>query len=313
MGLRTALGLKAAKFRKRSPDPKFGVLSFGYENFFAFDEKLQRDGSYDINLGDNAQSIAARQLWRELLVDDEQIITVNRDTLSTYSGPPCLLIMNAVFFQQSFPVPPAIHPIFVGFRADADVISHNVAYFKRHEPIGCRDVATTACMMSHGIDAFTSGCITLALPPRIKEPTDGRLLVVYGSEFPSSVLPHIPTSLSEHCQIIYHRLPVAEFPVSRRTQLLAEAYERYLLDIYRETAAIVLTSLHHVAAPCMAMGIPVILCRLAKDDRFSFLEELTPVYTPDQFSSINWSPLPVDLSVVRENIRNLIAERRRLS
>jgi hypothetical protein len=139
MGLRTVLGLKRSISLSRTKGPKFGVLSFGYQNFFAFEEKLQRFGAYDINLGDNAQSIAARDLLRELGIGDERIITVNRDTLARYAGPPCTLIMNAVFFQQSFPLPASIRPIFLGFQADEQVIKDNIALFKSHQPIGCRD------------------------------------------------------------------------------------------------------------------------------------------------------------------------------
>lgn len=308
MGLRTALGLKGKKAVTRSgPGQKFGVLRFGYENFFAFDELRRRDGSYDVNLGDNAQSIAVRNLLRDIGVGDEQIITVNRDTLSKYAGPPCSLIMNAVFFQQSFPLPPTIRPIFIGFQADEHVISSNLGLFKLHEPIGCRDSATTERMKNHGIAAFTTGCVTLTFPPRVQEPEDGRVLIVYGSEFPSSVLQYIPKELSERCEFIYHRLPVDEFPVSVRTHQLAETYEKALLDRYRATAKLVLTPLHHVAAPCIAMGIPVIVCRSKNDDRFSFLEELTPIYTPDQFSSIDWHPDELDVSSSRNRIRELLA------
>lgn len=308
MGLRTALGLKGKNAATRSPPGhKFGVLRFGYENFFAFDELRRRDGSYDVNLGDNAQSIAVRNLLRDMGVGDEEILTVNRDTLSKYAGPPCSLIMNAVFFQQSFPLPPTIRPIFIGFQADEHVISSNLGLFKLHEPIGCRDRATTERMKNHGIAAFTTGCVTLTFPPRVQEPEHGRLLIVYGSEFPSSVLQYIPKELSERCEFIYHRLPVDEFPVSARTHQLAETYEKALLERYRTTATLVLTPLHHVAAPCMAMGIPVIVCRSKNDDRFSFLEELTPIYTPDQFSSIDWHPAELDVSGSRDRIRELLA------
>ncbi|HET6390995.1 polysaccharide pyruvyl transferase family protein [Hyphomicrobium sp.] len=308
MGLRTALGLKGKKAASQSrPGHKFGVLRFGYEDFFSFDERRRLYGSYDVNLGDNAQSIAARNLLRDLGVGDEQIVTVNRDTLAKYKGPPCSLIMNAVFFKQSFPLPPAIRPIFIGFQADEHVISSNLALFKLHEPIGCRDVATTERMKAHGISAFTTGCVTLTFPPREQEPEQGRLLIVYGSEFPSSVLRYIPKELSEQCEFIYHRLPVDEFPVSERTHQLAETHEKALLDRYRRSAKLVLTPLHHVAAPCMAMEIPVIVCRSKNDDRFSFLEKLTRVYTPDQFSSIDWNPAKPDVSRIRDSIRELFS------
>ncbi|WP_423414834.1 hypothetical protein RLW55_16730 [Hyphomicrobium sp. B1] len=306
MGLRTVLGLKRSKTLSRSKGPKYGVLSFGYQNFFAFEQQLQRSGSYDINLGDNAQSIAARSLLREFGIGDEQIVAVNRDTLPHYSGPPCTLIMNAVFFQQSFPLPASIRPVFLGFQASEQVIKDNIALFKLHQPIGCRDTATTERMRRYGVDAFTTGCITMSLPRREEEPADGCLLIVYGSDFPSSVLQYIPKDLSERCEFIYHRLPVAEFPVSAHTCQTAESYERVLLDRYRTTAKLVLTPLHHVAAPCMAMGIPVIVCRSDSDERFSFLKDFTPIYTPETFAAIDWKPEPIDVSAVKSRIREVL-------
>lgn len=306
MELRTMLGLKRSKTLVRSKGPKYGVLSFGYQNFFAFEQQLQRSGSYDINLGDNAQSIAARSLLRELGVGDEQIVAVNRDALPRYSGPPCTLIMNAVFFQQSFPLPASIRPVFLGFQAGEQVIKDNIALFKLHEPIGCRDTATTERMRNNGVDAFTTGCITMSLPGRELEPADGRLLIVYGSDFPSSVLQYIPKDLSEGCEFIYHRLPVDEFPVSARTCQAAESYERVLLERYRATAKLVLTPLHHVAAPCIAMGIPVIVCRSESDERFSFLKDFTPIYTPETFAAIDWKPEPIDVSAVKSRIREVL-------
>jgi hypothetical protein len=51
----------------------------------------------------------------------------------------------------------------------------------------------------------------------------------------------------------------------------------------------------------MAMGIPVIVCRHKSGPRFSFLERLIPIYLPDDFERIDWSPTPVDLGSGQPN------------
>ncbi len=308
MGIRSALGLKQARLPLWRRSQKFGVLHFGYENFSPLNQSLRDYGAYDVNLGDNAQSIAGRLLFNELNIDDDRIISVNRDTLPAYAGPPCSLLMNAVFFKWCFPLPPAIRPIFAGFQASENVIRENIAIFKLHEPIGCRDTATTEIMLAHGIRAFTTGCVTLALPRRDQTPAEHKLLIVYGKDFPSQVLRCIPPKLLDNCELIYHRFPVSEHPLSPKSCLAVEAYEKSLLDRYRRTATVVLTSLHHVAAPCLAMGIPVIVCRKQIDKRFSFLRELIPIYTPEQFESIDWRPSQVDVSRVRENFKTVLAD-----
>ena len=79
---------------------KVGVLGFGYAGFDSFKEQLDRTGHYTVNLGDNAQTIAARALLLKLGVRAEDIITVDRDTLPSYDGEPVALIMNGVFLRK---------------------------------------------------------------------------------------------------------------------------------------------------------------------------------------------------------------------
>lgn len=285
---------------------KFGVLSFGYDGFSWFEDQLAKTGAYTVNLGDNAQSIAMRDVYRRLGVGDDQIVSVNRDTIPAYAGPPCILVMNGVFPKHSFPIPANITPVFVGFHAKADVINDNLDTFKRFEPVGCRDIATTRRMTAAGIRAFTTGCVTLTLAPREAAPPRTRLLIVYGSEFPASILRHIPRDLSDTAELIYHRHPVGLYPLTPERCSEIERYENSLLQRYRRDATLILTPLHHVATPCMAMGIPVIISRFANDDRFSFLETLMPIYTPERFAKIDWRPRPVDVSRVRSDLLSTI-------
>lgn len=289
---------------------KFGVLTFGYDTFSFFNANLKKNGYYDTNLGDNAQSIAARNIYRHFGIPDDQIIPVNRDLLPQYTGEDVALIMNGVFFKQSFPLPSSIKPIFIGFHASEAVISEQLALLKQHEPIGCRDDWTTSILQKFGIRAYTSGCLTLTLlPRRAQELKSEKLLIVYGSgagRVPIDVFKHIPKHLSGTVDLIYHRLIHSQFPMTDEMIDQAEKIEEAMFRRYRNEATLVLTSLHHVAAPCMSFGIPVIICRERNDVRFSTLEKLTKIYLPETLSNIDWHPAPVDISAIRSTLFKIV-------
>lgn len=282
---------------------KTGVLEFGYSGFKGFERKWKESGNYSINLGDNSQSIASRYVLNELGISD--VIGVDRDNLKTYSGERCAVVMNGVFFNNSFPPSPDVTPIFVGFCANENVISGNVSYLKAHEPIGCRDTATRERLLAHGIKAYLTGCVTMALPKRDKEPEKSKLFIVYGHNvgaLPPNSLRSMPVKLGRTAEFISHRQPVWSFPIDANERLSVERYEKYLLERFRDEATLMLTSLHHVAAPCVAMGIPVILCRYQKDDRFSLLKQKMPVYYPGTFGDIDWNPGVADFSEIKTKI-----------
>jgi hypothetical protein len=288
---------------------KFGVLTFGYDSFTNFVDQLESQGFYETNLGDNAQSIAIRHVYRHFGVRDDQMIDINRDSLPQYDGEPALLLMNGVFYKTAFPLPAAITPIFVGFHAPEPVIIEQQDFLRLHQPIGCRDEGTTARMRKLGIEAFTTGCLTLTLPRREEEPKGEKLLIVYGSgagRLPPTVFRSIPEHLLSAAELIYHRFHASRFPFDMEMRREAELYEEALFARYRREATLVLTPLHHVAAPCIAFGIPTIICRESNDVRFSYLKNLLPIYTPDKIEQINWSPPAVDVGAAHAELLRLV-------
>jgi hypothetical protein len=117
----------------------------------------------------------------------------------------------------------------------------------------------------------------------------------------------MPASLLDHSDFVYQRIPLPHFPLNETECLEVEAYARALLDRYASTAKLVVTPLHHAATPCMALGIPVIICREQMDPRFSYLSTFIPVYTPETFGAIDWSPAAVDIEPVRHRLEGLVA------
>src|SRR4030095_12382108 len=160
---------------------KYGVLTFSYNNVTSFRDALEKSGFYSVNLGDYMQTLATRNLYRALGIADGDIIDIDRDSLSSYGGDKVVLLMNAVFFRWSFPIPQNIVPVFVGFRTDARTASNHLDFFRRHQPVGCRDVETTDLFRAHRIEAFTSGCLTMTFQDRPQQPAKPKVFVIFGS------------------------------------------------------------------------------------------------------------------------------------
>ena len=281
---------------------KYGVITFSYDGFDHFGKDLARHGHFTANLGDSAQSFAARALFKRL-GHCGNVVSVDRDTLVNYEGPPVSLLMNAVFRPTCFPLPKAITPIYLGFNAKADTLPLIAPYLKAHEPIGCRDTATAEFLTQLGIASFVSGCVTLTLPKRQITPGTGLTYFVYGAgngRLPMNLFNHAPPHVLDGAEIIFHRLPLFEYPLGKEQQCAMETYEIDILHKLKNRARLVVTPLHHVAAPCMAMGIPTVICRKKADARFSLLSQMTPIYEPETFGKIDWEPAPVDVTTVAQ-------------
>jgi len=282
---------------------KFGAPAFSYKNFRHFARDRVKSGFYTINLGDNMQTLAVKALYGKLGISEGDVVSVDRDSMASYTGSPVCLIMNGCFYRWSFPIPENIIPVFIGFQAREDVISEFVDFFKRHEPIGCRDQVTADLFQKHGVAAFTTGCLTMTFGVRRSPPANGRVLIVYGSgagAIPQGILKHIPGHLLDNAEFIFQRKVVHSYPLNETEMEHAELYARHLLRDYRHRASLVITPLHHAAAPCMASGIPVIICRERDDPRFSYLRTITRVYLPEDFPNIKWDVKPVNIAPIRK-------------
>lgn len=118
-----------------------------------------------INIGDYVQALASSQFYPR--VDG----FLDRDTdLASYDGEPCKIIMNGWYMHNPANWPPSdkIDPLFVAVHInslakDALTTPESIKYFKKHEPIGCRDHYTMELLKKKGVDAYFSGCMTLTL------------------------------------------------------------------------------------------------------------------------------------------------------
>ena len=207
------------------------------------------------NIGDDLQSLAACQHLpaRSMVFVDRDMI--HHDMHNDFGAGRTALIMNGWFSgnAEAWPPAPSIHPIFVGFHVIdrfKPAVERHAQYLKAFEPIGVRDAATGQFLESLGIRTQTTYCLTLTFPRRERAPAAGKVFIVDAEDIA------IPRSLRKGAIKMTHSMP----PLGPEATL---PFAQKLLDMYEEEASLVITTRLHTALPCMAMGIPGGVLRLA--------------------------------------------------
>lgn len=223
------------------------------------------------NLGDDVQSIAC------LPFVGQNPEPLDRDTLALQErDEKYILIMNGWWADQptsAFPPAACIIPVFIGFHIAAQhtehfLKPHCLEYFKKHQPIGCRDAYTTAILQQHGIDAFFSGCLSTSFE-KIEGPDNGKIYLVDAERIDYL----IPDEIRQNATRLTHRFAGND---DARNNAVKD-----LLDAYRNKPSLVITTRLHAALPCSAMGIPVVLFFHPDDPRASTATQIgLRIYKP---------------------------------
>lgn len=268
--------------------------------------------SQSINLGDQIQSLAAKQFLPQ--VDGY----VDRDEPKGAEVLPSgKIIANGWYLHsgRSWPLPANLRPLFVSMHIDPSRYSFFreqaiCDYLKSQEPIGTRDHATRDFLRSIGIEAYFTGCLTLTLPTPKVEKTERVLLV----DCPIGFRDLLPTKLRTHAVSISNESSRLKRTIQRRfesvrrkcfppsisekaeakfeSKLLEEGSQ--LLETYA-SSRLVITSRLHCALPCLAMNVPVVfLTPLKSDTRFGGLLDLLWHVDRENFAEEmrrhNWVP-----------------------
>ena len=263
------------------------------------------------NVGDHIQIIAARLLLSRLGVVPSRFIDRDNEIKSVPwlddQAAPVGIILNGWFKRNGveWPPHPKLIPIILGFhirpmRCPELVSDASIEYFRRCQPIGCRDVYTTDLLQSKGVDAFTSNCLSLALPSRIVSTREQTEVFVVSRD--ERLTDYIPGSIGPY-QFISHYSGTTDFQSN-----LMKAAE--ILKIYRTRAKLIVTTLLHCALPAIAMGIPVVVFYPINDgsahesdrERFSSLRELVPIYHLQKTEAVNWDPVSINVSKTKQLI-----------
>jgi hypothetical protein len=263
------------------------------------------------NLGDHIQIISGLRLLSRLGIEPTRFIDRDNEIRSApgldEENGPVGILLNGWFKtnRAEWPPHPKLAPLILGFhirlfQCPELVSDASIDFFHRYQPIGCRDVYTEALLRSKGIDAFTSNCLSLALPRRIDDPaTQTEIFVVSRDE---RLKDHFPPSIGPYT-FVSHYSGSSDFAAN-----MTRAKE--LLEGYRLRAKLIVTTLLHCALPAIAMGIPVVLFYPLNDEtahasdreRFSSVETLLRVHYFDGIESVDWNPKPIDVGNLKLKI-----------
>lgn len=271
------------------------------------------------NLGDCIQNIAVEQIYEKLGIASSELLQINRDDLPSYNGAECKLIMQAWFGNTNGTFPmlwsAKISPIFLGMHISNNNNTRQIfvkqKVYERMQQlhnIGCRDRNTRDFLLSHGVDAYFSGCMTLTFDKRHNKIKNGKIFVVDLQPKAARRLPKRIKSKSDFS--ITHLYKFNKHPITKQEARAFEQHARDILDRYKNEAKLVITSRIHVAMPCVAMGIPVVfITDNPNDERFDVLRGILPVYHSYDIKYVKWSPKPADIDLLKQKIiTNAIAQ-----
>lgn len=253
--------------------------------FFRYDSHLPIFGGH-VNYGDYIQTIATKLAVERVVKSRFDFDFVDRDSLFYYwpsedKSSVCACVMQGWFSHTlNFFPNESVYPIWVGTHFDRIVyrcIEYALAinpFFFRDE-VGCRDLSTMNFLSSLGVKSYFSRCLTLTLPRRNLEKGEGGK--VYFVDIPDAIVKLFPQRIRERSVERKQRWCFVGNECWKKTY---ERAQEKLNDI--QQASLVITSALHCAAPCVAMGIPVILVSLdplENINRFSALSGILKTVT----------------------------------
>lgn len=240
-----------------------------------------------LNFGDHIQIAAIDNLYHYMGIEKESVVRISYYDLRTYSGEQLILPVNFMLYWMPLPTgdlfSPDIIPVFLGVSFPNDMPAHVFEAMKKWEPIGCRDEGAYRCFQEHGISSYLAGCLTVTLPTKEYD-THKQNEKVFLIDAPKEVIPYIPRAFKKNLIV-----DTNEFIGLFEKDIPQEEYVKNRYKRLAQEASLVITSRLHVAAPCIAMGIPVIVCLKQMDSRFSWLEKYVPIYLKKDYEKIDWS------------------------
>lgn len=267
-------------------------------------DTLQNKGNEgETNVGAVFMTRAVENIYVNLGIDKNSIREVRTCDLPYYEGelvllPICIHIPRAYKDNELFHISSNIIPIFLSISmTEIDLTEDQVSFFKKYEPIGCRDSQTYHTMQKYGINSYLAGCLVATFPNR-RETTPKKILF---SDVPKFVEKYIPDDKKKDISFIKQELLLSELPAG----VSPKEYATCIFNEYQENACLVVSSRFHSAVLALALGIPFILINETYTYRFSWLKGMPNYYTKANVSQIDWEPLPVDFSRTKELILSI--------
>lgn len=155
------------------------------EAVLTYNFKKNAGSQTHINIGDYVQTLAAMNVvdisdWNDVAWVERESFKSRPKNQSKKTN--LKVIANGWYMHnnKSFPVNKWITPLFTSVHIDnrMKMSKRNVRTFKKFEPIGCRDIDTVKKLEGVGVQAYFSGCLTLAFPKYTKKRTKEIIFVV---------------------------------------------------------------------------------------------------------------------------------------
>ncbi|MCR5484139.1 MAG: polysaccharide pyruvyl transferase family protein [Clostridiales bacterium] len=269
---------------------KFGRIIYGYNPTEGKHQKA--------NLGDAIQTFAVDGLYRYMGIPEGDVLNVRRTELSSYSGEKVVLPFQGCFINTNgapiFPVSENIVPEYFGFCSSTRKDKKYISEMPENKVIGCRDEHVWRYLRDCKKNVYLTGCLTATFPRRENEGD-----TVFLVDAPAETKDVMPKELLKKTEKLSQSFDMKGMTVDESYEKVERA-TRKQLSILKERASLVVTSRLHVASPCVAMGIPVILFRKYFDDRYEWIDKFIPLYTLDKASEIDWSPTPPEYEDIKK-------------
>lgn len=275
------------------------------DDLFTIKEELYNDSLEKVwNVGDYIQILAIENLYKRMKLDEHEIVRIRMQELRSYQGEKLLLPINLIVYGDNFfsgsdmTISDDIVPVFLGVRFFHYYFSETTKqYLTRFGPVGCRDESVLERMRELGIPAYLAGCTTITFPRREGRVENGKVYLV---DIPEELRSYIPqTILANSVE------ETSVYRMSKKQLLQGKTMRQFVEDKYEEyynNASLIITSRLHVASPCLAAGIPVILARNSVSDRFAWLDKFIKIYSASEFAKIDWNPSIPDMEREKEKI-----------
>jgi len=259
-----------------------------------------------VNIGDNLQFMAIDYLYSRFITDTAKIVKLQIGELKHYQGESVILPLNWSLFDPAFMekdricISENIIPVFLGMTIESHAYkevyfnSYNLAYLRKHEPIGCRDQYTADMLRKYHVQAYLNGCMTCVFPKR-KNRNQNKIFFI---DVPIELEKYIPYEILGKYEVMTQQY-YFDRTVEKESVL---DFVKAQYHKYADEAKLVVTSRLHVASPCMAMGIPVIFTKNQIDARFGWLDRFISLYDKEHYGQINWIPRSIEYEETKELI-----------
>ena len=257
------------------------------------------------NRGDHVQVLAARALMERIglkvgyHLDRDNEIRSASALPAEISNLPILMNGWHKTNRKEWPPNAALSPVFLGFHIRLfqcpELLSEEaIDYYRKHGPVGCRDVYTHKLLQSKGVESFVSHCLSLIFSRRLDVPSSQTETFVVSRD--ERILDVIPKDLGP-VTFVNHYSETTNFEENLATTI-------ELLERYRSKAKLIITTLLHCALPAIAMGIPVVVLyphnnesgHASDLERLGSLSRLVRIYHFDNEDEIDWRGHVVDVS-----------------